>query len=121
MVAHYPEHEQEDEESKHVDEQDDAFCERKMLGEEDVECDGESEESVDQERGLPQLLDIGVRVDQGDKTSDHTGELLTARGNSSDPAKTTAPADNIAERLLEATWSELAHPIAEAGQLVWQS
>ena len=118
MVTHYPEHEQEDEEAKHVDEQDDAFCERKMLGEEDVERDGESEKSVDQERGLPQLLDIGVRVDQGDQTSDHTSELLTARGNSSDPAKTAAPADDIAERLLEATWSELAHPVAEAGQPV---
>lgn len=53
MIRHNPESQQEREESEHMDEQNNALGQWKMLREEDVEAHSEHDEQEDRHRHLP--------------------------------------------------------------------
>lgn len=107
MVGHDPEGADESEESEYVSEQNDAFRERQVMCEEDVECDCQGDHGKRQKRCLPECGDFGFRMDQKHHFLDDACELDPARGYAGQPAQTAAPADDVGEAFLITARREL--------------
>nr|POF12879.1 hypothetical protein CFP56_10029 [Quercus suber] len=107
MVGHDPHGQEEGEKAEDMDEEDDTFCEGQVLGEKDVEADGEQQDQEDQQGGLPQAYDIGVRVDEQDHLLDDADKLGAAGRDAADPTKATAPANDVGEGFLIRARGEL--------------
>lgn len=72
VVRHDPEDQQKRKESKDVREEDDAFCQRKMVCTPDVESDDREGEGKHKQSGLPIRRECSVRVTSGDELLDDT-------------------------------------------------
>lgn len=78
VIAHNPEKQQKREEAEDVEAEDDAFGEWKVLREEDVECDGQKEKGIEQQRCLPKSFHVGIRKGQLDHRLDQLCKLYAA-------------------------------------------
>lgn len=111
MIGHDPERQKEGEEGEDVQKQDYAFSERQVTGEVDVEADRQEQEKEEKQRDLPGCNKVSVRIDEEDHGLDEPSQLIRACRNPRDPAKTTAPTDDIRERSLVLSRCEFGDPV----------
>nr|POE89967.1 hypothetical protein CFP56_20436 [Quercus suber] len=99
------------EEPQYVENQQQAFHERKALGKQGVEDDGESGDGDDEQRAVPRLGYIGIRIIQDDQA---LNDGASKKGDGSDcslPTSKAQPSDEITQDFLRALGSEFGNPI----------
>ena len=95
MVRHDPQCQQKCEESKDVENQNNALGQWKMLRKVNVESHGQQDEEEDRQRRLPGQSVVARRVCELNHCLDNAGKLQTTSRDTGNPAKTTKPADDI--------------------------
>ena len=95
MIRHDPQRQQKCEESKDVEEQNDALGQRKMLRKVDIEPHGQQDEQEYCQRRLPGQGVVGRGVCELNHGLHNASKLQTTGRNTRDPAKTAKPADDV--------------------------
>ena len=93
VLAHSPKDDEEGEEAEDMHDQKDTFGKGELLRKEDVERYGSDEKSHDEERGLPELGEVGIWVFEINEALDEHGGQLRGGRAASDPTKGAGPSN----------------------------